>query len=257
MAQAIFGAGLMWGTQTTDAQGNPVANANPIMFGTLQEASIEISFDTKMLYGSESQFPKFVGRGKGKMSGKAKMGTIKGSVFGNLFFGQSVDNGLIAVTFDTVGTIIPATPFSKTVTPPNNGDFYSDLDVIYAANTRPLKKVASSPAAGQYSVDPSTGTFQFAAADTGLKVFINYKYTTSSLGAVKSTIASQPMGYAPTFKMDLYLPYNGKSLIFTMNSCIASKLSIGTKLDDYSMPEFDFEAFQDDAGNIGTWSTSD
>ena len=257
MSQAVFGAGLMWGTQLADALGNPVANPTPILFGTLQDASVEVSFDHKMLYGSDSQYPKFVGRGKGKVSGKAKFGTIKGSIFASLFFGQSSNSGIQAINYDTVGAAIPTTPFQIIVVPPTSGVFQSDLGVIYKSTGMPLTRVAASPVTGQYTVNSGTGTYLFAAADTALVVFINYSYTATSTTAQKQTVISQPMGSAPTFRMDLYLPYAGKNFVLTLNSCIASKLSMSTKLDEYMIPEMDFEGFQDSSGNVMSWSTSE
>ena len=255
--QAVFGAGLLWGTQTHDAYGNVIANPTPIMFGTLQEVSIDISFDTKELYGSQGQFPIFVGRGKGKIDGKAKMGTIKGAVFGQLFFGQGSSNGLVSVNYDTVGTVIPSSPNQITVIAPNSGVFQTDLGVINKANGIPLVLVGTVPLSGQYEVNPATGQYTFASADAGNVVLINYSYTAIVSGAVKNTVINVPMGYAPTFSCELYTPYGGKSLVLTLNQCIASKLSLGTKLDDFMIPEFDFSAFADASGNVLTWSTSE
>ena len=68
--QVVFGAGVLYATQLTDASGNALAAnvTSPVKFGVLQEVSLDVSFDTKMLYGNQ-QFPIAVGRGKGKVSG--------------------------------------------------------------------------------------------------------------------------------------------------------------------------------------------
>ena len=63
MTQNVFGAGVLWATPTTDAYGNTIANPTPVQFGIAQEVSVDVSFDTKMLYG-QNQFPVAVGRGK-------------------------------------------------------------------------------------------------------------------------------------------------------------------------------------------------
>jgi hypothetical protein len=65
------------------------------------------------------------------------------------------------------------------------------------------------------------------------------------------------MGNAPTFSIDLSLTRNGKSAIITLYSCIASKFSIATKLDDFAIPEFDFEAFADASGRVYSTSFSE
>ena len=197
--QNVFGAGVLFGTPTTDAYGNALSNPTPIQFGVAQEASVDISFDTKQLYG-QNQFPVAIGRGKGKASGKFNLG-------------------------------------------------------VKNANGVPMTKVASAPATGQYSV--AAGVYTFAAADTGLVMFINYQYTSTSTTAKKSAVLSLPMGYAPTFRADIYLPYHGKSLIFTFPNCVSSKLSLATKLDDFMVPEIDFEIFADSSNNLGTYALSE
>lgn len=256
MAQAIFGAGILWGTQKFDAYGNQITNSNPIMFGTLQDVSVDISFDTKELHGSNGQFPLFIARGKGKVECKAKMGTIKGNVFGNLFFGQGSEDGLLTVNYDTIGVFVPSTsPYEITVN--HASSFEKDLGVINAVTGLPLVlSTRSIPNQGEYLVDVDTGVYTFSSLDAGLKVFINYSYSATSGGKV-NTVVNVPMGYAPTFSVDLYLPYQGKSFVLSLNNCLASKLSLGTKLDDFTMPELDFSAFADQNGNVLTWSTTE
>lgn len=253
MSQFLFGSGILWGTPLTDANSNAIANPSPVQFGTLQDCSIDMSFDTKMLYG-QNQFPVAVGRGKGKMSGKAKIAQVNGMLYNSIFFGQTLSAGtLVSDVYDTTGAAIPATPYTITVTPPGSGAWSRDLGVKNA-NGVPMTCVAGTPTTGQYAV--TAGAYLFAAADTGLTVYISYQYTATSAGAKKLVIANLPMGYAPTFKTDLLLPYQGKSLVLTLGSCVGSKLSMATKQDDFAIPEFDFDAFADSNGNIGTlaWS---
>jgi len=144
--QAIFGAGLLWATPLAESDGTPIANPTPIMIGTLQEASVDLSFEVKELFGSDSQFAKYVAGGKGKITGKAKMGEIKGEIFSNLFFGQEHTSGLVSIKYDTVGAAIPAVTFELTPTVPNSGTFDRDLGVVFASTGIALKRVASAPA---------------------------------------------------------------------------------------------------------------
>src|SRR4051812_11802610 len=115
-----FGAGALWGTPLTDYAGNAIANPTPVLFGTLQDVSIDISFDVKELHG-ENQFPVDVARGKGKMSCKAKSARINGLQLNNLFFGQTMTSSIVSDVKDTVGAVIPATPFQITPTVPSSG----------------------------------------------------------------------------------------------------------------------------------------
>lgn len=256
--QNVFGSGILWGRQLTDAQGNAISNPTPVKFGVLQEVSLDVSFDTKTLHG-QNQFPVAVGRGKGKVSGKAKNAQLNGLLLNSIVFGQTLDTGTEVIDYNdqSSGTAIPSTPYQITIDPASSGTYAKDLGVRYAASGLQLTRVASSPAQGEYSVNESTGVYTFASADTGAKVQIDYQYTASIGGSNTSTVASLPMGYAPTFSIDLYAPYGGKNLVITLNSCIASKLALATKLDDFMIPEFDFEAFADSAGNVMTYSLSE
>ena len=251
--QFLFGSGVFWGTPLQDASGNSIANPTPVQLGVMQDISIDISFDTKELYG-QSQFPVAVGRGKGKMAGKAKVAQVSGAAMNSLFFGQTTTAGITSDYYDQTGQLIPTTPFTVTVTPPNTGTFAYDLGVRNA-NGNPLTRVASAPTAGQYSL--AGAVYTFAAADAGNQVFISYQYTGTSTTAVKSTVANLLMGQAPTFKGDLFLPYGGKTLILTIPKCIASKFMIATKQDDFVIPEFDFMGFADSAGNALYWAVSE
>lgn len=243
--QFNFGAGEFYGVPLTDAAGNAISNPTPIRIGIMQEMSLEFSTDVKELHG-QYQFAVDVGRGKGKVGGKVKGAQINGQALNSLFFGQTQTGGTLqAVNSDTTGQVIPATPFTIT---PSSGTWLEDLGVI-DANGVPLKRVASAPATGQYSV--SAGVYTFAAADTGTTVFINYRYSSSSAGAQKIAITNQLMGAAPLIKAHMQVAYRGKKSLVTLYSAMFTKLMLySTKLDDYSIPEQDFSAFANGAGQI-------
>jgi hypothetical protein len=245
----IFGSGLMFGTPLLNAAGAAVANPTPLLFGVLQESEVEFKFDLKKLYG-QSQFPVAVGRGQGSVSGKAKWADIYAAALETLVFGIAGTSGLTAAVYDTVGATIPSSPFTITPTVPNSGTWQADLGVISVATGRPFTRVASAPAAGQYSV--AAGVYTFAAADTGQSVYINYRYTATSTVARRVPVTNQPMGLAPSFRLDLYTTFQGESCIITLNNCISDGLKMSNKNDDFTVPEFSFEAFADAGGNIGT-----
>lgn len=250
----LFGSGLMWGTPLTNSAGAAIANPTPLILGVLQDTEIDIKYETKKLHG-QNQFPAAVGRGKGSITGKAKWAELYGAMLSTLVFGQAATAGLTSIVGDTVGAAIPSTPFQITPTVPGGGTWAADLGVISAATGRPLTRVASAPATGQYSV--AAGVYTFAAADTGQTVYINYRYTATSTVAQKSTVVNQPMGYSPTFRCDLYVPYNGASLVLTLESCISDGIKMGFKNDDFTIHDFSFEAFQNAAGQLLTWATTE
>ena len=61
-----FGAGKLISIPTNDYLGNAIANPTPVLLGTMQDVSVDISVDIKTLYGAK-RFPVAVGQGKGKI----------------------------------------------------------------------------------------------------------------------------------------------------------------------------------------------
>jgi hypothetical protein len=194
-----------------------------------------------------------IARGTIKTTGKAKVARISGIAFGNLFYGVSPVAGQIATSFADGPTAIPATPFTITVA--NAATYVDDAGVINATTGLPLTLVPASPAAGQYSVNTSTGVYTFSSADNvaGTRVLISYTYGITSSGQ-KIAVANQLLGTTPTFKAKFYTTFQGQAISIQLNNCTANKLAFDTKLEDFIIPEFDFSCFADASGNVMTWS---
>lgn len=252
--QIGFGSGSLWGTQLTDVNGSAIAVPTPVQFGALQDVSVDFSADIKKLFGSFS-FPLVAARGKLSINCKAKSAQMNGALMNNIFFGFGTTSSIVGDVLDTTGAVIPTTPFQITPTVPSAGTWSQDLGVR-DSNSLPMTRVASAPTAGQYAV--TAGVYTFAAADAAKTVYLNFQYTAASTVAKKIAITNPVMGAAPTFRADLYLPYQGKQLVMVLNSCVATKLNFATKLDDFTIPEFDFEAYADSSGsNVGTIALSE
>ena len=101
------------------------------------------------------------------------------------------------------------------------------------------------------------GNYTFSTTAVAQKVFISYSFSVVELDAKASTVFNMPMGYAPAFRADLFMPFQGKQFIVSLPNCIGSKLGFSAKNDDFAVPEFDFEAFANDAGEVLAWSTSE
>ena len=241
-----FGAGILFGT-------NVAANSTPTNFGTLQEVSLDFSFSVKELHGSY-QFAVCVARGLGKIAMKAKAATIRGDVFNNIFFGQTLAVGSQLVAYNEAGVVI-ASPLTITVV--NSATWLADQGVMDAATGLPLTKVApGTPTTGQYCV--TAGVYTFAVADVGKNVLISYTYTASASGK-KIVINNQLLGVTPFFAAAFTSidPRTQKATTFTLNRCTASKFTFATKLEDFVIPEVDITVCADDAGVIGTVSTGE
>ena len=253
MAQYLFGAGKIFATPLQDVHGNPITNGTPVEVGVLQSTSVDISYDLKELYG-RGQFAVDAARGKGSIKCKATMGRINGALLNSIFFGGVVTEGGITAVAQTInGEVVAAsvTPFV-----PNSGTFVKDLGVT-DAKAIPLKRVASAPVAGQYSVDEAAGVYTFAAADVGKTVFISFKYTATVAGAKSGVVSNLDMGYTPEFSVDLFRDYKGKFFGMEFFRCVSNKLAFSSKQDDYDLPEFEFQPMADDLGRVFKWTTSE
>jgi len=242
----VFGPGALFGT-------NAAANSTPRRFGGLQDVSCEFSFTVKELYGSY-QFPLAIARGQGKINLKAKMASLNGATLNDLFFGQSLaSSGFDTVAIDEAGTVPALTTYTVTVA--NGATWVSDLGVTYAATGIALAKVATVTAIGQYSV-AAGGVYTFYSGDASAAVKLNYVYTVVT--ALKQiAVTNQLIGTTPLFAAVFQSTFQGKAATMMFNRCTSSKLNFSGKLDDYTIPEFDFSAFADDGGNIGTLTFAD
>lgn len=239
-----FGSGLLY-SQRTD-----IAAQGPIRFGAFQDLQLDFSGDIKELFG-QNQFALDVARGKVKITGKAKLAQISAPLMNALFFGGTINTGQTLTLYQEAGTI-PATPFQVTVA--QAATYTTDLGVFDLLTGNPLTRVASGPTTGQYSVNLATGVYTFAAADTLKGVLIDYAYTATSGWTMAS--GNPLMGNTPRFSATFAQHYGGNQMTITMPTCVTSKFTLPTKLDDYVMEELDFQAFLGTATSPITISTS-
>ena len=127
--------------------------------------------------------------------------------------------------------------------------FVADQGVVYAASALPLKQVASSPATGQYY---------------GLRRRLHLRRRRRGRGGAdllhlhggverrERRVASQLIGPSVTFSANLFAsdPTTGKQFSMLLYNCVADKLALGTKLEDFMVPELDFACFANAAGQV-------
>jgi len=247
----VFGVGTLYGIPLTDATGAVIANPTPIQLGVLQDVAADMSFDEKTLYGAY-QFPVAFGRGKGKFTFKAKAADFSAQALASLFFGNTPTAGIRAIVDNQAGTVPAVSTYTITPTVPSSGTWATDLGVRYASTGIALTRVASVTAIGQYSV--SAGVYTFFSGDASANVLISFEYTATSTTQYQISVTNNLMGYAPSFMAELSLPFNGKQMSLKLNNCVASKLSLPFKNEDFSIQEFDFMALADASNNVGTIS---
>ena len=248
-----FGSGVLIGTRTD------IANSTPEPFAVLQEVDIDFDYTNKPLFGL-NQFPVFTARGEGKITGKAKWGSISGGLMNAMFFGQTLTTGGTQLAANETHTVPASTPF--TVSPTNQASFAGDEGVQYVTlPPQPLTLTTGAPGTiALYeppTVGTSTGTYLFNSNDASTQVYLNYLYTTSA--GQNIAIANQILGTTPYFKA-VFRNRDPKTGLFDtliLNRCISNKLAYSSKTTDYGIPELDFEAVDDGTSNIGTWTMGD
>lgn len=248
MTMMNFGTGKVIAVPTNAADGSAIAIPTPVQVASLQDISLDMSVEIKTLYGNK-RYPIAVGQGKGKIEVKAKYAEFDAAVLGSLYLGKTSTAGIKAAVMDFGATIPASTPWKLTVAPPSTGTFVADLGVQRTDTGVQMTRVASAPAAGQYSVD-ALGAYTFAAADTGKPIAISYEYSASAGGQIW-TMSNDVMGYTPSFSMLLQNGYDGKNLVCKLNRCVSGKLALPFKSDDFAVYDFDAQAFAGADGNLG------
>jgi hypothetical protein len=255
LQQYNFGAGTLFLVRTD------ITTPTPIRVGTLQDVSVDMSFQVKELYG-QYQAPVAVARGQQKITGKAKIANLNARQLNDAFLGQTLATGEQINIVDEGGpngTPIPSSsPYHIVVA---NGSSMSsgtpgiDLGVFNAGTGIQMTRVSTGPTTGQYSCDMTTGTYTFAAADEGLNVLISYAYFETTTGN-RITAVNQLMGSSPQFRMQLGNNYAGNNIGLTLYAAIPTKMSWDFKNEDFTVPDFEFSAFTDSLGRYFDWSST-
>lgn len=246
--QLIFGIGALW-AQRTDQAG-----VGPDQFAVLQDNSVDFSFELKELY-SQQQFPIDIARGKGKITGKAKSARVFAALYADIFFGSTFTTGETNVSENEIHTAI------TTVSVNNPGSsFVADLGVYYnaAGNTRFAFVTGAPTAKGQYSTG-TNGVYTFFTGDASASVAISYVYTDLNGNTIQ--ITNNYMGVTPTFAATFYqnraTQGSAGQLTLRLNQCVSSHFTIPSRLDDYAIPDFDYQAFATGTNTIGVLSTTE
>jgi len=143
--------------------------------------------------------------------------------------------------------------FGPSASVANAATFTGDLGVTYANTGVVLTYVASNPSQGQYI--EQNGVYSFNVADAAAPVLINYLYTSSTSGFTING-GNPLMGNTPKFQATFNQQYNNQGTTLTLYSCVASKLTFPTKIDDYVIQEFDFMAYANAAGQTFSLSVA-
>lgn len=247
--QLLFGIGALWG-QRTDVPG-----IGPDQFAILQDNSVEFTFEVKELY-SQLGYPVDIARGKGKVTGKAKAARVFAALYADIFFGETFVTGEQNVSQSETYTLAAGTQSVA-----HASTFVADLGVFYSTggNIRFSYVTGAPSATGTYSTG-TNGIYTFFSGDIGAVVAVSYVYSDTSGKTI--TINNHFMGYTPTFMGTFYQQKNTLGgtgqLTLRLNQCVSSHFTLPSKIDDYSIQDFDFQAFARSSDNtVGTISLSE
>lgn len=221
----------------------------PSNIRVLQQASIDLKASTKDLFG-QNIFPVATGRSQIKVTGKLKFADYQPRLIRD--FIAPPNSSLMAAGQTLIANAENKAAASSPVVVSNAGaTFGIDLGVVYATTGIPLTAVSGAPAAGQYNATLS-GSYTLNAADLSLTGGLNFSYTYTATGGDTITLSNQSAGAANTFQTVIGSSYNGLQTNFQLYSCIPTGLKLyDAKLGDFTMPELDFDAVVNAAGNLG------
>jgi hypothetical protein len=237
-----FGIG---GALAIPVGGNLATPSVPIQFLTLGGCSVDIDQKIVGLMG-QSEGPDDAAPSDMTIKCKADWGRLDVNQFNSIMFGETITTG-ISVSVPYPGLL---NTIATSVTPvvPNSGTWAKDGGVYYTATGQPLKRVASGPSTGQYSV--SAGVYTFNSGDNTSLAQIYFTYTLGT-GQVL-TKHNQLQGYGPVFECYLSMPFLGNfgagNNGIHLYQCRFSKTSFPLKRNAWVMSDFEFEAFPNAAG---------
>ena len=247
--QLLFGIGALWG-QRTDVPG-----VGPDQFAILQDNSVDFTFEVKELY-SQLGYPVDIARGKGKVTGKAKSARVFAALYANIFFGETFSTGEQNVSENEYYTLAAGTQSVA-----HASTFVGDLGVFYATggNIKFTYSSVAPTALGVYTTG-TNGIYTFFSGDIGAAVAISYVFSDAFGKTI--VINNHFMGYTPTFLGTFYQQKNTLGgtgqLTLRLNQCVSSHFTLPSKIDDYSIQDFDFQAFARSTDNtVGTISMSE
>jgi hypothetical protein len=240
-----FGSGVMF------AQRTDIANATPVPFGALQDATISFNGELKDLF-SQGQFPIAVARGKTKIEVKAKYALVSTPLYNTLFFGQTVTAGQVLASYAESHVV----PTAGTVTVAQHSHFADDLGVLDSSSGQQLQynPASGTPATGQYKY--AAGVYTFATAQHGDTVLISYDYTVAGTGWTLAG-ANPFMGTTPIFRATFYQTFQNNSIKLVLYNCVGTTLTIPTGgVDNFMINDIAFSAFAGADGSVFELSTN-
>lgn len=223
------------------------ANPTPIPFGVVKSAAVEHSREIKFLRG-QNPYPVDAAAGYANTKGTVKFASFGSATLAAVLAGSTSATGSkVGIANETI------TSASTGVAVANGATFFEDMGLIDTTTGLAMVRVASAPAAGQYSLNTTTGTYTGAVADNGHALLASYSYTGAAIGKTVTLLNNQVIGPATIFTLGFYQTYGAtRRSGVRFPAVVIPKLGLDYKVDDWADASAEFEVLQDAAGNVMT-----
>jgi hypothetical protein len=246
----LFGVGDAIFIPTRDADGVSIAVPTPIQLESCTDIGIEKKGDAKK---HEGKFQYSLASAMAKRSIEVSLTcNIHNAKSLSVSTNEAVSQSFVSMFVPTTATALAAT---VTIAPPASGVFKNDMGVRFEVGGDQLVRVASAPAAGQYSLVEATGVYTFAAADVAanLKAYIKYTYTTATGG---SSVAeyNRLQGAMPEYSLVMTSgKYRGVQMLFEAPIVSVKDVSQPFKNGDYMAQKITVDVLANmDTGHVFT-----
>lgn len=219
------------------------ANPTPRRIAIIQDVSIEMKRENKELFG-ENKYAEDVASGNESISGKYKSGELDPAWLMENFVSATRTTGTKVLVRAEVGTIT-----AGSVTVAGAADFDEDYGVVSPSTGKPYRRVAATPAVGEYTVNEATGVYNFNTTENGTAPLFTYmkEVTTGETYTVNNSLA----GDSVYCSLLLYkTSRTSKTFGLRLANATFESASFGFKLNEHTMPEGSFKGFANAAGKV-------
>jgi len=247
----VFDTGGLFVTPQTKGPGTTAADdMTPTELARLSDITITGEHEIVGVEDAQYLYKDFPMSKLRKIKGHASFAAFDGAVVDQVFFGAVRTAGCKLTDLHRKLTVPVSPPYTVTVSSPSSGTFADDLGVVYAADGTRLTLSSGLPVAGSYTRTGATYTFN--AADAGTQMGVSYSYTLAT--GTSLPLSNDLPGRAPTFQAVLQAYYAGQQTTLVLYACVTHEFSVPVKTEQFAVMGFDFEAYANDSGQIGTWN---
>jgi hypothetical protein len=223
-----------------------VANPTPVPIASLKGCKVSVKQDKKKFRGNQRDVID-VGDGARDWDIDIDNADFRSAAFSLVAGGTTT----VGSNLPNIGEVQTISAAAFTVT--NSATFVEDGGVYDVTAQKFLTRVASAPAAGQYS-GPAAGVYTCNAADNTHTVLVLYTNSSNTLG-LKTAVSNAIQGASVAYKLRVYTPWqvgsNVRATGLEFYSVHFPELQFDWKVEDFSVKSIKAFASVDMIGVTG------